>query len=139
MSAPFPVDEDTLRPEREHLERSLAERFNFFLVFFALTIGTAFASNDTMRSAVILALGTVIGALLTIVLIRTNRKLLCVLNTLRDAKPTDASNLTGDRNPAHLPLFFRRFTVTTIVGLVIPVVCCVALAACTIAVGLKYL
>lgn len=93
-------DEDA-RAERGHLERSLAERFNFFLVWVGLVTNAAFEvpKNERAIRVVLLILGLVVSTLLWSTLRRTYAKLLFTLAIMRGACTDHAGRFNHDSPP----------------------------------------
>jgi hypothetical protein len=86
--------------ERVLMEQNLAQRFNFFLLFFALVIGGALNAREQLHFQVVLTLGAFISGVLTAALSRTATRLNAVLENLR-TDPTHPytiiSTTVGDR------------------------------------------
>jgi hypothetical protein len=106
--------------EREFMEGLLNQRFDFFLVLFAATIGGAASvwSNDSARFLILL-IGLVVECLLSQVLARAQEKLNLILQELEKdpAHPfkiiDDKANRTGSKR--------------NLVGYCIPRLCCTVL------------
>jgi hypothetical protein len=99
--------------ERVLMEQNLAQRFNFFLVFFALVVAGALNSRTQPHLQIVLTLGTVVASVLAAALSRTAERLDKVLEELR-SDPSHPYTIIGRRVGRavirrtlwqHLPLF----------------------------------
>ena len=124
---PVTVDENTLGAEREHLERSLSERFNFFLVWVGLITAAAFAVDSTDKGirVAVLVFGAIISFALLLVLFRTKTKLDWILHLLRSRFPDHAANKGHPRFEWWGP----KAGVINLIGKIIPVICLLGLLA----------
>ena len=146
------VDVDTLGPERDHMERTFSERFNFFLLWVALISAAAFVldSSHCALARATLFFGGLISLLMLRVIWRTKTKLWYVLSMLRAAYPNHAAKLDGEVPGEWLPTWIskheawakqhnklvstlewihRRLTITELLGVTVPMLCCLALFA----------
>jgi len=92
------VDPDQTREERNHLERSLAERFNFYLVWVGLVTNAAFevASQERAIRVAVLTTGLLISFLIWWTLWITAAKLRLTLAIMRGANPEHAGRINDD-------------------------------------------
>lgn len=136
---PSAIDLDTLVPEREHLERALAERFNFFLVWVGLITAAAFMASKASTRALILFFGCIVSILLMLALNRTAGKAADLVDLMREKIPDHAVCFSKD--PSHrwwiIPSF--KSSVFILVGLVVPLISAVGLLCCAIGVCLGWL
>ena len=117
------VDTSTLPEERKHLERSLSERFNFFLIWIGLAVTGAINSGCTRTKLAVLLFGALVAALLCLVLIRTKMKLDWTLALLRASNMAHASNTESPE----LRSWPEGAGVIKIIGCVTPLVCLLGL------------
>lgn len=111
--------------ERAFVETLLNQRFNFFLVFFSLVMAGAINAKSAVAFQVVLTLGFVVCFLFALVLRRSQEKLDLILTDLMmdPSHPVTLIDRTSNQRGSR-----RR-----IIGVHIPTICCLALAAALIA------
>ena len=131
------VDKSTLKDEREHLERSLSERFSFFLVWVGLITAAAFAvdSSRVGTRVSVLIFGSIVAAPLFLVLYMTKLRLDWVLTLLKEAFQSHAAR----QKPPELESWSPKAGIINLIGLIIPLICVLGLLAGARAISLGWL
>lgn len=113
-----------LSQERMFIENLFCQRFNFFIVIYSLVIAGAATTNIQWKLTAILAIGFVLCLLVSLTIYRNYVKLIWILKTLhRNPQHPVAMAQTGIQS-----LGARRlFGVNSIIGIWIPVFCCITL------------
>jgi len=123
------TDRDRLSPvwdmsqERQFIETIMNQRFNFFLVFFAVVLAGAVNAKTRLQLVLVLLIGTVVSFLLTYTILRAHRK----LGTVLDVLWVDETHPSTIIDRAH----HKALSVRWVLGILIPWGCTAALAAGT--------
>jgi hypothetical protein len=133
------VERETLSPERDHLERALSERFNFFLVWVGLITAAAFTANEVRTREIILIFGAMVSALLMLTLNRTAAKLNDMVDLLRSECPEHAVNFSKDPSRRWWVVPSFKGIVFMLVGFVVPLICVLGLLCGAVAIGCGWL
>lgn len=128
MAEESPSQEDApswnLSQERVHLENLFCQRFNFFIVLFSLVVAGAASANTQVKLAALLWIGFVLCALVALTIYRSYVKLMWILQSLHRI-PTHPIARAG---VAVRHLGWRAlFGVNSIIGIIIPGICCTVL------------
>ena len=125
-----------LSQERVHMENLFCQRFNFFIVIFALVIAGASGANTQVKLAALLWIGFVLCVLIALTIYRNYVKLIWILQSLHQIP----SHPVAEAGVAAKNLRWRGlFGVNSIIGIVIPTICCAVLLVGAIAASLEYL
>jgi hypothetical protein len=113
-----------LSQERAFIENLFCQRFNFFIVIFSLVVAGAAAANTQPKLIIILWIGFVLCILLSLAIYRIYVKLIEILRSLHSIE----GHPVAQSGVAVKDLGFRGlFGVNAIIGIIIPVICCLAL------------
>ena len=113
-----------LSQERVFMENLFCQRFNFFIVIFSLVVAGAAGANTQVKLAAILWIGCALCTLVGLTIYRNYVKLMWILQSLHriPGHPVSQSGV------AVRELGWRGlFKVNAIIGVVIPVLCCLIL------------
>lgn len=106
---------------QQYLENLVNTRFNFFLVFFVLVIGSAMTSNNPLRIGIILTIGAVISIPIVLAIARAQLKMDFALDKIikgEDCKDEPAK-IIDDMAKGKFPPSMRKC-----IGYVVPYTCC---------------
>jgi hypothetical protein len=113
-----------LSQERAFMENLFCQRFNFFIVIFSLVIAGAASANTQIKLASMLWIGLVLCVLVASTIYRNYVKLIWILRALHAiADHPVARTEAGIKSLGSK----RLFGVNSIIGIVIPVLCCLVL------------
>jgi len=113
-----------LSQERAFQEDLMYRGFHFFIIFYSLVIGGAAAARSQQNLCIILSLGALICLAMVLPIYRARAKLLLILGILHriDQHPVAKVGKLLRSSGA-----WRTFSVVHMIGLWIPLFCCVAL------------
>lgn len=125
-----------LSQERVHLENLFCQRFNFFIVLFSLVVAGAANANTQVKLAALLWIGFFLCALISLTIYRNYVKLMWIFQSLHQI-PTHPIARAG---VAAKQLGWRGlFGVNSIIGIIIPSICCTVLLVGAILASACYL
>jgi hypothetical protein len=110
--------------ERAFIENLLCQRFNFFIVIFSLVIAGAASANTKAKLVSILWVGATLCVLLALATYRVYVKLIWILRHLHAISDHPVHVSSEGIKTMGMPILFG---VNVIVGVVIPVGCCLVL------------
>jgi hypothetical protein len=125
MSDNFEPNEWSMSEERELMENLLCQRFNFFLVLFALFILSATTCRDDTTSGVILAMGFLLCLMVWMTVYRAHVELHWIMQERIYKTEKHPAKIVNDEIKRRGLL--SLFSVSRWIGVVIPAVCCVIL------------
>jgi hypothetical protein len=107
------------------MENLLCQRFNFFLVIFSVVLAGAANANTQVKQTAILALGTIVSALIGLTIYRNYTKLMVILERLHGTPhhPVAVTGALVKRRPLR-----GLFGVNPIIGIYVPIICTISLA-----------
>ena len=108
--------------EREFMEKLVCQRFNYFLVFFAIIIASAVNAKTQLHFQLILSIGTIISSLIACTIWSANYVLNEIFNNFIWVETSihPAKKLKG--------LINYRANMRNFIGYYIPIFCCILLA-----------
>ena len=122
MSNNFEPTEWSMSDEREFMENLLCQRFNFFLVLFALFILTATTCRDDTTSGVILATGFLVCLMVWMTIYRDYVKHHWIMQEKIYRTENHPAKIVNDAIKRRGLL--SLFSVSRWIGVVIPAFCC---------------
>ncbi len=122
MSNNFEPTEWSMSKEREFMENLLCQRFNFFLVLFALCVLTATTCRDDTTSGVILATGFLVCLMVWMPIYRAHVKHHWIMQERIYKTEDHPAKIVNDETKRRGLL--SRFSVSRWMGVAIPAVCC---------------
>ena len=120
----------TMSQERVFIENLLCQRFNFLLILFSLIIAGSINAKSQTNMTIILGVGTLIFSLVGLTVYRVHIKHDWIMKELyqTEGHPVKICNDAIKK----LPWWQRLFSVSKLIGIIIPVVCSLVLLVGTI-------
>jgi hypothetical protein len=114
----------SMSDERQFMENLFCQRFNFFLVVFSLVVAGAASTSSHRKQTAILALGFFLCVLLALTVYRNYVKLIAILKRLHNEKDHPVKLIGEDIDKIGAK---GLFGVNHLIGILIPVLCCLTL------------
>ena len=111
----------TFYNENDIVQRTLENRFNFLLVAYTIFLTAYFSTDDVINKLIILSIGLVLVAFLSLGILRTTKRFNITLDIVHSLEENDVSPIIHKENSGrHHHWFSKKFRNNSIHGKVIP-------------------